>query len=66
VAQYAYHIHVDAKSLLAQDAADRFRMLRDSGYRGHWAVEYNPTANRYDEIGWALAALRRLLVQTYN
>jgi sugar phosphate isomerase/epimerase len=66
VAQYAYHVHVDAKSLVDQSIEERFRMLRDSGYRGHWAVEYNPTANRYDEIGWALAVLRRLLVQTYN
>ncbi|GAA3405934.1 hypothetical protein GCM10020370_31010 [Paenibacillus hodogayensis] len=62
VAAHAYHIHVDIRTLNERSLPEKAHLLLADGYAGDWAVEYNPSANPYDEIGWALADVQKTVL----
>ncbi|MBO0992121.1 sugar phosphate isomerase/epimerase family protein [Bacillus sp. SD088] len=66
LASYAYHVHFDPKRTDLNHMENEIKPLMDAGYRGYWAIEYNPVENHYLEIEWALASLKKSLIKVYT
>ncbi|MDB4865686.1 MAG: Sugar phosphate isomerase/epimerase [Cohnella sp.] len=64
VAPWVVHTHVDAKTVVSEEAKVSIDALLEAGYNGYWAVEYNAKENQYAEIEYMLASVKRLLTQT--
>lgn len=63
IVPYAYHVHFDARTASQNDLAiNRIKLLRAQGYDGYWGVEFNAQQNQYVEVGWLLAATKKLLL----
>lgn len=63
IAPYTYHVHFDARTASQTElAANRIDLLKSHGYDGYWGVEYNAEQNQYAEVGWLVAAAKRLVL----
>jgi len=63
VAPWVYHTHFDGKTAASPRAEQLVRTLLDVGYKGYWGIEYNAPENQYLEMQWAIAAVKKILVQ---
>lgn len=62
VAPWACHVHFGGNTLAAEDRAIRIaQTLHDSGFKDYWAIEHNAPDNQYVEVGWAVAAMKKVL-----
>lgn len=63
IAPWAYHTHLDQKTVIADDTVLKMRMLLDNGYDGCWGIEYNAEGNQFVEMEWIIAMVKKLLVK---
>lgn len=64
VSPWTMHVHIDAKVIAAGSALQTVQTLRQAGYDGYWAVEYNAEDNQYVEIEKLLAAVKQVIHQS--
>jgi sugar phosphate isomerase/epimerase len=60
VAPWAFHTHVDWR-ITTTGLAEKMKMLRDAGYRGHMGVEHHTGHNEYSEVAIQVAMVRDVL-----
>lgn len=62
VAPWVYHTHFDGNTLRSEKGEQIVNMLLDAGYDGYWGIEYNFPEDRYVEMEWAIATVKRMLL----
>src|SRR5690625_3618470 len=63
VAPWAYHTHLDQKTVTSKQIIEKINMLLDHGYTGAWGIEYNAEGNQFIKVEWMVAMVKQLLEQ---